>query len=165
MLLPPFPDGSLRTSRSSTLHPAFTVLLSTMVRRTKACACPPWPYGSLHGPRNSTLHPAFTQTFAAALIASHPQPKIRYSLAGQDTRPSPERPGFESRWRKWHQLAPGWMGPPLRLTTSPPLIHLGEVARIKRLPPVPWGLPCPGTPSTLPLEFPVACSIRPVVSR
>ena len=25
--------------------------------------------------------------------------KIRYSLAGQDTRPSPERPGFESRWR------------------------------------------------------------------
>ena len=92
-------------------------------------------------------------------------PKIRYSLAGQDTRLSPERPGLESRWRKWHQLAPGWMGPPLRLTTSAPLIHLGEVARIKRLPPVPWGLPCPGTPSTLPLEFPVACSIRPVVSR
>ena len=90
---------------------------------------------------------------------------FRYSLAGQDTRPSPERPGFEPRWRKWHQLAPGWMGPPLRLTTSAPLIHLGEVARIKRLPPVPWGLPCPGTPSTLPLEFPVACSIRPVVSR
>ena len=26
--------------------------------------------------------------------------EIRYSLAGQDTRPSPERPGFESRWRK-----------------------------------------------------------------
>ena len=25
---------------------------------------------------------------------------FRYSLAGQDTRPSPERPGFESRWRK-----------------------------------------------------------------
>ena len=25
--------------------------------------------------------------------------KIRYSLAGQDTRLSPERPGFESRWR------------------------------------------------------------------
>ena len=24
---------------------------------------------------------------------------IRYSLAGQDTGPSPERPGFESRWR------------------------------------------------------------------
>ena len=26
--------------------------------------------------------------------------KIRYSLAGQDTRLSPERPGFESQWRK-----------------------------------------------------------------
>ena len=26
--------------------------------------------------------------------------KIRYSLAGQDTRLSPERLGFESRWRK-----------------------------------------------------------------
>ena len=26
--------------------------------------------------------------------------QIRYSLAGQDTRPSPERPGFESWWRK-----------------------------------------------------------------
>ena len=26
--------------------------------------------------------------------------QLRYSLAGQDTRPSPERPGFESRWRK-----------------------------------------------------------------
>ena len=26
-------------------------------------------------------------------------PKIRYSLAGQDTRLSPEAPGFESRWR------------------------------------------------------------------
>ena len=26
--------------------------------------------------------------------------RIRYSLAGQDTRLSPERPGFESRWRK-----------------------------------------------------------------
>ena len=25
--------------------------------------------------------------------------KIRYSLAGQDARPSPERPGLESRWR------------------------------------------------------------------
>ena len=25
--------------------------------------------------------------------------KIRYSLAGQDTQPSPERPGLESRWR------------------------------------------------------------------
>ena len=25
--------------------------------------------------------------------------RIRYSLAGQDTRLSPERPGFESRWR------------------------------------------------------------------
>ena len=25
--------------------------------------------------------------------------KIRYSLAGQDTRLSPERPGLESRWR------------------------------------------------------------------
>ena len=25
--------------------------------------------------------------------------RIRYSLAGQDTRPTPERPGFESRWR------------------------------------------------------------------
>ena len=25
--------------------------------------------------------------------------QLRYSLAGQDTRPSPERPGFESRWR------------------------------------------------------------------
>ena len=24
---------------------------------------------------------------------------VRYSLAGQDTRPSPERPGFESQWR------------------------------------------------------------------
>ena len=24
--------------------------------------------------------------------------KIRYSVAGQDTRLSPERPGFESRW-------------------------------------------------------------------
>ena len=27
--------------------------------------------------------------------------KIRYSLAGQDTRLSPERPGFESRWRNY----------------------------------------------------------------
>ena len=27
--------------------------------------------------------------------------QIRYSLAGQDTRPSPERPGFESRWRNF----------------------------------------------------------------
>ena len=26
--------------------------------------------------------------------------RIRYSLAGQDTRLSPERPGFKSRWRK-----------------------------------------------------------------
>ena len=26
--------------------------------------------------------------------------QVRYSLAGSDTRPSPERPGFESRWRK-----------------------------------------------------------------
>ena len=26
---------------------------------------------------------------------------IRYSLAGQDTRLSPERPGFESRWRNF----------------------------------------------------------------
>ena len=25
--------------------------------------------------------------------------RIRYSLAGQDTQLSPERPGFESRWR------------------------------------------------------------------
>jgi hypothetical protein len=25
--------------------------------------------------------------------------RIRYSLTGQDTRPSPERPGFGSRWR------------------------------------------------------------------
>ena len=29
-----------------------------------------------------------------------PALKIRYSLAGQDTRLSPERPGLESRWRK-----------------------------------------------------------------
>ena len=28
---------------------------------------------------------------------------ICYSLAGQDTRPSPERPGLESRWRKMHK--------------------------------------------------------------
>ena len=28
--------------------------------------------------------------------------KIRYSLAGQDTRLSPERPGLESRWRNFH---------------------------------------------------------------
>ena len=27
--------------------------------------------------------------------------RIRYSLAGQDTRLSPERPGLESRWRKF----------------------------------------------------------------
>ena len=25
--------------------------------------------------------------------------ELRYSLVGQDTRPSPERPGFESWWR------------------------------------------------------------------
>ena len=29
---------------------------------------------------------------------------LRYSLAGQDTRLSPERPGFESRWRKFGAL-------------------------------------------------------------
>ena len=32
---------------------------------------------------------------------------FRYSLAGQDTRPSPERPGLESRWRKRLSLMRG----------------------------------------------------------
>ena len=32
--------------------------------------------------------------------------RIRYSLAGQDTRLSPERPGFESRWRNSLPIAP-----------------------------------------------------------
>ena len=31
---------------------------------------------------------------------------IRYSLAGQDTRLSPERPGLESRWRNSLPIAP-----------------------------------------------------------
>ena len=31
--------------------------------------------------------------------------ELRYSLAGQDTRPSPERPGFESRWRNLYLVS------------------------------------------------------------
>ena len=33
-------------------------------------------------------------------LMTKPQTHLRSCLAGQDTRPSPERPGFESRWRK-----------------------------------------------------------------
>ena len=73
-----------------------------------------------------------------------PSYNFRYSLAGQDTRLSPERPGFESRWRNLCMVAvavalialmpmsrmqeraerPPWICPRLRPSpgTGPPLL-------------------------------------------
>ena len=44
--------------------------------------------------------------------------QVRYRLAGQDTRLSPERPGFESRWRNIAQPRVG-QGPQIRARRPP----------------------------------------------
>ena len=43
--------------------------------------------------------------FSAVLNRDFPHVRIRYNLIGWDTRPSPERLGFEFRWRHEHFLA------------------------------------------------------------
>ena len=79
---------------------------STLVKWPESSACPLCHGGfhvrapQAHCPWSSPLHAAFAQLSPAEVITSHPQPRIRYSLAGQDTRPSPERTRFKSRWRK-----------------------------------------------------------------
>ena len=51
-------------------------------------------------------NPAWFGVFFTKKVHSSLLTRIRYSLAGQDTRLSPERPGLESRWRNSLPIAP-----------------------------------------------------------
>ena len=54
--------------------------------------------------------------------------RIRYSLAGQDTRLSPERPGFESRWRKLQNGTEGVQRVPFVKSDKPFRIDVSYVS-------------------------------------
>ena len=65
--------------------------------------CPEPPIGKKKARRKAQKHRNLHQKCFnykySLIIAQQGFVNIRYSLAGQDTRLSPERPGFESRWR------------------------------------------------------------------